>query len=104
MTREEGIEGAVWATDRYTQALESVIHAKAEGTKPPSMEAEEAPASQVVDLMSALEQSVQRARVSRGETDADVHELKPRKKVAKKPAQKKSVAKKTGSGKPRRSA
>jgi hypothetical protein len=47
----------------------------------------EASAGQAVDLMSALEASVQKARVSRGEkSDAGVHEL---------PAQKRTPAKKT---------
>ncbi|WP_030567595.1 non-homologous end joining protein Ku [Streptomyces aureocirculatus] len=104
MTREEGIEGAEWAADRYTQALEDVIQAKAEGKKPPRAETEEAPSGEVVDLMAALEQSVQRARRTRGETgaDADVHELKPKKTgtarkqtSARKSAARKSAAKKT---------
>ncbi|EPH41333.1 Ku protein [Streptomyces aurantiacus] len=99
MTRDEGIEGAEWATDRYTQALEEVIHAKAEGKKPPRAETEEAPAGEVVDLMAALQQSVQRARETRGESDADVHELKPKKRAAKKTGPdrtaRKTAAKKT---------
>ncbi|GGO58849.1 non-homologous end joining protein Ku [Streptomyces lasiicapitis] len=91
MTREKRIEGAEWATDRYTQALEEVIHAKAEGRKPPVVEAEEAPGGKVVDILAALEESVQRARENRGESDADVHELKPKKKAT---AAKKTSAKK----------
>ncbi|GGV53519.1 Ku protein [Streptomyces spectabilis] len=107
MTREEGIEGAEWATDRYTEALEEVIQAKSDGKQPPRAAPEEAPADNVVDLMAALEQSVQRARASRGE--ADVHELKP-KRAAKKTTTKKTAAKKTTTAKksaprkPRRSA
>lgn len=90
MTRDEGIEGAEWATDRYTQALEEVIEAKAAGKKPPRPETEEAPAGEVVDLMAALQQSVRRARETRGESDADVHELKP--------GEGKRTAKKSGTG------
>ncbi|QIB49482.1 non-homologous end joining protein Ku [Streptomyces aureoverticillatus] len=114
MTRAEGIEGAEWATDRYTQALEEVIHAKAAGKKPPALTAQ-APAGKVVDLMAALEESVQRAREGRGETDADVHELKPKKSTAakktaaaktspKKTTAKKTAAKAKKASKPRRSA
>ncbi|WP_428956252.1 Ku protein [Streptomyces sp. cg35] len=106
MTLEEPIADADWATDRYTDALADVIKAKAAGKKLPTAEAEEAPAGQVVDLMAALEQSVQKARESRGEGErADVHELKP-KKTAKKAPAKKATAKKatkrtpTGKAKP----
>ncbi len=81
-----------WATDRYTAALEEVIHAKADGKKPPHA-AEQEPAGTVVDLMAALEQSVQRAQESRGEGgEATVHEMKP-KKAAKKTATKKPTKK-----------
>lgn len=53
-------------TDDYRAALRELIEAKAEGTPIPE-EAEEEPASgEVIDLMSALEQSVERARSSRG--------------------------------------
>ncbi|GAA4339814.1 hypothetical protein GCM10023086_75040 [Streptomyces venetus] len=51
---------------------------------------------QIVDLMAALNESVQQARASRGE-DADVHELpKKKKKTAKK-----QPAKKTSGRRPR---
>ncbi|WP_078594759.1 Ku protein [Streptomyces sp. NRRL S-920] len=71
----EDITGQGWATDRYTKALEEVIHAKAHGEKPPRA-AEEEPAGKVLDLMAALEQSVQRAQESRGEGEhATVHEM-----------------------------
>ncbi|MET9915411.1 Ku protein, partial [Streptomyces sp. NPDC006476] len=61
---------------------------------------------QVLDLMSALQQSVDKARSSRGEAaDADVHELTrakkspakktPAKKTAAKTAKKTTTAKKT---------
>ncbi|MFJ8932064.1 MULTISPECIES: Ku protein [unclassified Streptomyces] len=101
MTREEPIADADWATDRYTAALEDVIHAKADGKKPPKPETEEEPAGEVVDLMAALEQSVQRAKQSRSDGgDADVHELKPKKKAAKEaPAKKTTASKKSASTK-----
>ncbi|WP_282790958.1 Ku protein [Streptomyces sp. CC224B] len=95
---EESIEGAEWATDRYTEALQDVIHAKTEGKRVPQPEAAEPSAGRVVDLMAALQESVQKARESRGEP-AEVHELKPKKKAAKKAA-----TKKTSARKPRKSA
>ncbi|PSM37231.1 hypothetical protein C6Y14_43475 [Streptomyces dioscori] len=92
------------------QAL--IGHMTRDGQAPPETPASEAPAGKVVDLMAALEASVKKARNSRGEGDADVHELHPKKKTpAKKPAKKtatkkttaKKAAKKTAT-KPKRSA
>ncbi|MBH5333635.1 Ku protein [Streptomyces pactum] len=81
--------------DRYREALEAVIQAKAEGKEPPVAEAEEAPAGQVVDLMAALRNSVRAAQERRGEPgEADVHELADR------PAKKTGSRKAGGSGKP----
>ncbi|GGK24916.1 hypothetical protein GCM10011583_66210 [Streptomyces camponoticapitis] len=82
--------------DEYTEALEKVIEAKADGKAPPQPAGEAKGSGQVVDLMSALEQSVQQARKSRGETgeDATVHDMPARKKTA----AKKAPAKKHGSG------
>lgn len=57
------------------------------------MEEPESKPGQVIDLMAALTESVEKARASRGE-DADVHEL-PKKKAAKKQPAKKAAAKKT---------
>ncbi|MGW0538148.1 non-homologous end joining protein Ku [Streptomyces sp. NPDC003032] len=89
----DDIAGQEWATDRYTAALEEVIHAKADGKKPPRA-AEEEPTGKLVDLMAALEQSVQRAQESRGKDEhATVHEMKP-KRTAKKTAAKKTTTKK----------
>ncbi|MFC0597372.1 hypothetical protein [Streptomyces palmae] len=68
--------------DSYRDALEEVIRAKAEGREPPEAEAEEAPAGKVVDLMSALKDSVRAARESCGEEadggPAEVHEMASR--------------------------
>ncbi|MET9438993.1 Ku protein [Streptomyces sp. NPDC006551] len=86
--------------DHYRDALAEVIEAKAEHRQPVPVGGEEAaPTGKVVDLMAALQESVVKARESRGETggDATVHEMpKPKKKVAAKetPA-KKTPAKKT---------
>ncbi|WP_415953805.1 hypothetical protein [Streptomyces sp. KLOTTS4A1] len=76
----------------------NVIAAKHEGRRlEPAEEAE--PAGQVVDLMTALQQSVRSARASRGkaEDDASVHALGPRteKKPPAEKAAKKTAAKKT---------
>ncbi|MFI2619522.1 hypothetical protein [Streptomyces sp. NPDC018584] len=95
----DDITGQEWATDRYTAALEEVIHAKADGKKLPQV-ADEEPAGKVVDLMAALEQSVRRAKVSRGEGEhATVHEMKP-KRTAKKAAATKTTVKKVPARKP----
>ncbi|MER5257050.1 MULTISPECIES: non-homologous end joining protein Ku [unclassified Streptomyces] len=96
----DGIVGQDWATDRYTEALEQVIQAKAEGKKPPKPDEGEAPAGQVLDLMAALQESVQKAQSAREETgkDATVHEM-PKKRAAKKTTAKKSTAKKTAAKK-----
>ncbi|MFD4714387.1 Ku protein [Streptomyces sp. NPDC058430] len=101
------------ATDRYTEAISDLITAKQKGKTPPHAAEEEAPAGAVVDLMAALQESVQKAKASRGESSehATVHEL-PKKTAAKKPAAKKAAAKATAkkttkkalAKKPRRSA
>ena len=89
--------------DQYRDALVEVIEAKAEHRQPQPVGEAPEPAGHVVDLMAALEQSVQSARERRGETGtgkASVHEM-PKKKAAdkkaptKKPAAKKTAAKKT---------
>ncbi|MEU0372833.1 Ku protein [Streptomyces sp. NPDC006283] len=83
-------------TDRYREALEEVIAAKAEGKQPAPSAAEPEAGGQVVDLMAALNASVAQARESRGEGEhATVHEMPKPKKTAKKTAAKKTPAKKT---------
>jgi DNA end-binding protein Ku len=110
MTRDD-LEGPDFV-DHYTEALEKVIEAKREGLAPPEAPEPAVPA-QVVDLMTALRESVDKARGSRGEGagPAEVHELpKPKKKAvakkqpAKKTAAKKAAAKKTTGGRRPRSA
>jgi DNA end-binding protein Ku len=90
MTRED-LEGEEFQ-DTYTEALEQIIEAKREDREPPRLEEPESKPGQIVDLITALNESVQKARASRGE-DADVHEL-PKKKTAKKQPAKKTTAKK----------
>ncbi|MFD4592765.1 non-homologous end joining protein Ku [Streptomyces rubiginosohelvolus] len=90
--------------DEYREALEGIIAAKAEG-KPLPAPAEDGTQEkgEVVDLMAALNASVEAAQESRGEDgeDATVHEMRPSKKTARKAPSKKTatskaaVAKKT---------
>ncbi|MFG2776168.1 Ku protein [Streptomyces sp. NPDC048350] len=93
-------------TDQYRDTLVEVIEAKAEHRAPSAPEGTEgAPAGQVMDLMAALEESVAKAKASRGETSdggrhATVHEMpKPKKAAAKKAPAKKTAAKKTAAKK-----
>ncbi|WP_338059085.1 Ku protein [Streptomyces humi] len=82
--------------DHYTEALQQVIEAKREDHELPAAPEPEQPAGKVLGLMAALQESVDKAKASRGEdtdTDAQVHEM-PTKKTAKAPA-KKTAAKKT---------
>ncbi|HEY9438803.1 MAG TPA: Ku protein [Streptomyces sp.] len=83
--------------DHYREALEELIAAKSEGKALPQPQRGEEPESgKVMDLMAALNASVQAAKETRGEADATVHEMQPRKKAApaKKTAPKKTAAKK----------
>ncbi|MET7520695.1 Ku protein [Streptomyces sp. NPDC005480] len=85
------------AVDRYTEAISDLITAKQKGKEPPHAAEAEAPAGAVIDLMAALEESVQKARASRGEStgDATVHDMPKKRAAAKKPAAKKTAATKT---------
>jgi DNA end-binding protein Ku len=79
--------------DEYRTALEELINAKAEHREPQLVGAAPEPAGQVVDLMAALNASVEQARASRGE-DATVHEMPKKKTPEKKTAGKKTTTKK----------
>ncbi|MFC4471758.1 hypothetical protein ACFPH6_45980 [Streptomyces xiangluensis] len=83
-------------------ALKKVFEAKQDGHAPPEIPEREAPAGGVVDLMAALEESVQKARATRGEGEADAGET-PKKRIRKAP-NKKAVAKKTAGRRPNRPA
>jgi DNA end-binding protein Ku len=98
MTRED-LEGPDFV-DHYTEALEQVIEAKREGHAPPEMPAAEAEPGQVLDLMSALQASVARAKASRGEeAEAEVHALPKKRTAAKRTAGKEPTARKTATKK-----
>jgi DNA end-binding protein Ku len=103
MTRDD-LEGEEFH-DAYTEAIAQIIEAKREHREPPQADEPEARPGQIVDLMAALQESVSKARASRGE-DADVHEMPkkkaPAKKAVKKQPAKKTTAKKTATRKPRR--
>jgi DNA end-binding protein Ku len=96
MTRDD-LEGEEFQ-DHYTEAIAQIIEAKREERPLPEAPEPEEPA-QVLDLMAALNESVQKAKASRGgnETPAEVHELPtPKKKpTAKKQPSAKKTAKKT---------
>lgn len=89
--------------DEYRESLEAVIRAKSEGKAAPEVPEREEPTGEVVDLMAALNASVEKAKERRGEP-ATVHEM-PKKRAAKKTTKKatakKTAAKKTASRKPK---
>ncbi|MET9078606.1 Ku protein [Streptomyces sp. NPDC004232] len=93
----DALEGEKF-TDHYTEAIAQIIEAKREEKPLPAAPEPERPA-QVLDLMAALNESVQKARASRGEEagPAEVHELPKSKKkaAARKQPVKKAAAKKT---------
>jgi DNA end-binding protein Ku len=82
-TTHEDLEGPEF-TDAYTDALAKIIEAKREEKPLPAIPEPEQPAK-VLDLMTALNESVQQAKTSRGE-DADVREMPDRKTAKKQPA------------------
>ncbi|MFF4796715.1 hypothetical protein ACFY2M_45690 [Streptomyces sp. NPDC001276] len=59
-------------TDHYTQALREVVEAKQEHRRLPEAPHPAAQPGQRVDLMAALQQSVDKARTARGHNSADV--------------------------------
>ncbi|MGW1533044.1 non-homologous end joining protein Ku [Streptomyces aureus] len=96
LTRDD-LEGEEF-TDRYTEAVEQLIDAKREHREPPAAEEPEEAPGQIVDLMAALKESVDKARKSRGD-DATVHEMPKKKTTAKKAAAKKTTPAKTATAK-----
>lgn len=101
LTDTMATDGMTEFRDRYRDALEELIEAKAEHKvlPEPAEGGKEQESGKVMDLMAALNASVQAAKEGRGEQggDATVHEMKPRKKTAaKKPAAKKTAAGKGG--------
>ena len=94
--------------DDYASAVEALVKAKLEGGEVTHAPVEEKKSGEVVDLLAALQRSVEAAKTSRGEStsapddsgDAQPASAKDGEKPAKKkPAAKKSPAKKTATKK-----
>ncbi|MEU7061507.1 Ku protein [Streptomyces sp. NPDC046197] len=97
MTRDD-LEGEEFH-DHYTEALEQIIEAKREHREPPEVPEAETEPGKVLDLMAALNASVQKVKASRGEGgEAEVHEL-PRTSAAAAKTAKKQPAKKAAAQK-----
>jgi DNA end-binding protein Ku len=78
--------------DQYAVALASLVEAKLEGAEPAPVEATDSAPTEVVDLLSALQASVDRARESRGEAPAAAKKTTAKKAPAKKAPAKKAPA------------
>jgi DNA end-binding protein Ku len=86
--------------DDYAEAVEALVEAKRQGGEVTRTKPEEASSGEVVDLLAALQRSVEAAKTSRGETSSSSDEdEKDEKKPAKKSAAKKSATKKTAAKK-----
>ncbi|GAA4050752.1 Ku protein [Streptomyces shaanxiensis] len=92
MTRDD-LEGPEFH-DTYTDALAQVIEAKREDKPLPEAPEPEAQNGKVFDLMAALNESVAKAKASRGEDSAETHKQPKKKTAAKKATAKKTAAKK----------
>jgi DNA end-binding protein Ku len=80
--------------DEYAKALSEMVDAKLEGAPPvPAAEVEAGASTEVVDLLTALQRSVERARASRGEDAPAAAPAEPAPAATKAPA-KKAPAKK----------
>jgi DNA end-binding protein Ku len=85
--------------DDYAKAVEALVAAKLEGGEVKAPAEPQKPSGEVVDLLAALQRSVDAAKSSRGETvaeSASEAEDEAEDKPAKKPAAKKAAEKKTG--------
>jgi DNA end-binding protein Ku len=83
--------------DDYQKAVEALVQAKLEGGEVQAPEEPKKSAGEVVDLLAALQRSVDAAKSSRGEKPAaseDAEEKPAKKTTAKKPASAKTAAKK----------
>jgi DNA end-binding protein Ku len=85
--------------DDYAAAVEAIVKAKLEGGEVKHVAAEEPKAGEVVDLLAALQRSVDAARSSRGEAPAEEQEAEAddESEPEEKPAAKKA-SRKTASG------
>lgn len=94
--------------DDYAEAVEAVVKAKIEGGEVKRTATSTKSSGEVVDLLAALQRSVDAAKTARGEAPADAaddadledeDEAKPAKKTTKKAPAKKAAAKKTAAKK-----
>ena len=90
--------------DDYAEAVEALVEAKRKGGEVTRTKPEEPSSGEVVDLLAALQRSVEAAKTGRGESSpssSSASDDKPTKKksAAKKSTTKKSTAKKTSSKK-----
>lgn len=81
-------------TDDYEQAVHEVVEAKLAGGEVKAAPEPQEEGGQVVDLLAALQQSVDRAKAARGEKPAPAKKAPAAKAPAKKAAAKKAPAKK----------
>ncbi len=84
--------------DDYAEAVESVVKAKIEGGEVKRTETSAKTGGEVVDLLAALQRSVEAAKTSRGEDTAPAKDS-AKKTAAKKAPAKKAAAKKTAAKK-----
>ena len=80
--------------DDYASAVEALVRAKLEGGEVTHLEKEEPKKGEVVDLLAALQRSVEAAKTSRGETASASEEEEAAEAAEEKPAAKKTAAKK----------
>ena len=88
--------------DDYQEALEALVRAKLEGGEVKQVEKKESTGGEVVDLLAALQKSVDAAKTARGEAPAEQAPAKKtaaKKAPAKKAPAKKAPAKKTAAKK-----
>lgn len=81
--------------DDYAEAVESVVKAKIEGGEVKRTETSAKTGGEVVDLLAALQRSVEAAKSSRGEDTTPAKEPAKKAAPARKTAAKKAAAKKT---------
>nr|WP_163016848.1 hypothetical protein [Streptomyces chartreusis] len=85
--------------DTYTDAPAQIIEAKREDRPLPKALEPEDTGGKVLDLMTALNESVAKVNAARGA--GDVHEIPKKKTAAKKTTAEKTTAKKTSTRRPR---
>ncbi len=80
--------------DDYAEAVEALVKTKIEGGEVKRTETSTKSSGAVVDLLAALQRSVDAAKTARGEASSDDEDEKPARKAATKKAAKKAPAKK----------